>query len=53
MKKIKVKMNKQIYLGFSILELSKIRMYKFWYEYIKPKHGKAGQSYAIWILTVL
>ena len=38
MKKIKLKMNKQIYLGFSILEVSKILMYKFWYGYIKPKY---------------
>ena len=46
MKKIKVKMNKQIYLGFPILELSKIRMYKFWYKYIKPKHeGRAKLCY--------
>ena len=40
MKKIKVKMNKPIYLGFSILELSEIRMYKFWYEYLKPKYNE-------------
>ena len=32
-------MNKPIYLGFSILELSKIHMYKFWYEYLKPKYN--------------
>ena len=33
-------MNKTIYLGFSILDLSKIVMYEFWYDYIKPKYGK-------------
>ena len=40
MKKIKVKMNKPIYLGFSVLELSKIRMYKFSYEYSNPKYNE-------------
>ena len=38
MKKAKVKMNKSIYLGLSILDLSKIVMYEFWYDYIKPKY---------------
>ena len=38
MKKIKVKMNKPLYLGFSILEFSGALMYEFWYDYIKPKH---------------
>ena len=38
MKKAKVKMNKPIYLGLSILEISKILMYEFWYGYMKPKH---------------
>ena len=28
-------MNEPVYLGLSILELSKIAMYKFWYDYIK------------------
>ena len=37
MKKIKVKMNKPVYLGLSILEIGKTLIYKFWYEYIKPK----------------
>ena len=37
-KKTKVKMNKPVYLGFSILEISKTLMYGFWYEYIKPKY---------------
>ena len=36
-KKTKVKMNKPIYLGLSILEISKILMYEFRYDYMKPK----------------
>ena len=39
MKKTKVKMNKPVYLGLSILEISKKFMYKFWYDYMKPKYG--------------
>ena len=39
MKKTKAKMNKPIYLGLSILEISKILMYEFWYDYMKPKHN--------------
>ena len=39
MKKIKIKMSKPIYLGLSILEISKTLMYKFWYDYMKPKYG--------------
>ena len=35
MKKAKVKMNKPVYLGFSILEISKTLMYEFWYSCIK------------------
>ena len=38
MKKTKVKMNKSIYLGMSILDISKTLMYKFWYDYFKPKY---------------
>ena len=39
MKKIRVKMTKPLYLGMSILDISKILMYKFWYDYINPKYG--------------
>ena len=38
MKKIKVKTNKPVYLGLSVLEISKTFMYEFWYDYIKPKY---------------
>ena len=37
--KVKVKMNKPIYLGLSILEISKIIIYEFWYDCIKRKYG--------------
>ena len=32
-------MNKPIYLGLSILEISKILMYEFWYDYMKQNMG--------------
>ena len=38
MKKTKVKVNKPVYLGMSMLDISKMLMYKFWYDYIKPKY---------------
>ena len=37
MNKTKVKVNKPIYLGLSILDISKILMYKFWYDYVETK----------------
>ena len=38
MKKINVKMNKPVYLGLPMLEISKTLMYEFWYDYIKPNY---------------
>ena len=38
-KKTKVKMNKLVYLGMSILDITKTLMYKCWCEYIKRKYG--------------
>ena len=38
MKKTRAKMNKPLYLGMSILDISKTHMYEFWYEYIDPKY---------------
>ena len=36
-------MNKPVYLGLSILELSKILMYEFWYDYLKTKYGEKAK----------
>ena len=38
MKKVKVKMDKPIYLAMTIFDISKIPMYQFWYDYLKPKY---------------
>ena len=39
MKKTEIHMNKLVYLRLSILELNKILMYEFWYDYGKPKYS--------------
>ena len=39
MKKTKVKTNNPIYSGLPILEINKILMYEFWYDYMKPKYN--------------
>ena len=51
-------MNKPFYLGLSILELSKILMYEFQYDYIKPKYDEKAKlcymdtdSFIIYIKT--
>ena len=43
MKKTKVKMNKPVYLGLSILEISKTLIYEFWYDYMKPEYADNGK----------
>ena len=45
MGKIKVVMEKPIYLGQAILDLSKIVMYKFHYDYMKPKFKDSQLCY--------
>ena len=38
-KKTVIKANKPIYLGLAILSLSKIKMYEYWYDEMKPKYN--------------
>ena len=48
MRKTQILMNNPVYLGLSILDLSKTVMYKFWYDYVKPKYGENAKL-CIWI----
>ena len=36
-------MNKPVYLGLSILEISKIVLHEFWYDYAKPKYEEKAK----------
>ena len=47
MKKTQILMNKPVYLGLSILDLSKTGMYEFQYDYLKPKYGENLKFYYI------
>ena len=58
MKKIKLKTNKPLYFGMSILDISKTLMHKFWFDYIKLKYGDRAKlcftdtdSFVIHIMT--
>ena len=57
-KKTRIKMNKLVYLGISILDIIKTLMYEFWSDYIKPKYGDRAKlcymdtdSFVIYIKT--
>ena len=36
-------MNKPVHLGLLIVELSKVIMYEFWYDYVKLKYGEKAK----------
>ena len=40
---LKNKLKKPVYLELSKLELSKILMYDFWYDYVKPQYDKKAK----------
>ena len=51
-------MNKPIYLGLLVLNISKTLIYEFWYNYIKPKYADRAKlcytdtdSFVIYIKT--
>ena len=52
-KKIQIFMNTPVYLGLSILEISKIVIYEFWYDYVKLNIGEKTLKYVKWILIAL
>ena len=43
MKKTEILMNKAVHLGLSILKVSEILMYEFWYNYVKPKYDEKAK----------
>ena len=48
MRKTQTLMNKSVFLGLSILDLSKTLMYEFWHNYVKSKYDEM-QNFVIWI----
>ena len=49
MGKTQILMNKPVYLGLSILDLSKTVMYQFWYDYPKPEYGENAKLIGLMI----
>ena len=47
MKKTQILLNKLAYLGLSISEISKIVMYEFRYDYVKPKYGEKAKLFCM------
>ena len=45
MKRTRLFMNKPVNLGLSILEISTIVMYEFWYDYMKSKYREKVKLY--------
>ena len=45
MNKTEILMKKSVCLGLSILELCKILMQDFWYDYVKSKYAKKVKLY--------
>ena len=45
MKQTQILINKIVYLGLSILEISKVVMHGFWYDWVKPKYGEKAKLF--------
>ena len=50
---LEIEMNKPVYLGFSILEISKTLMYEYWHDYIKPKYQNNAKTMLYGYLFIL
>ena len=37
-------MNKPVYVGLSILDLSETAVYEFWYNYVKPRIWRTSKT---------
>ena len=46
-KNTQIFMRKLVYLGLSMLEISKALLHEFWYDYVKPKYGE--KKVRIWL----
>ena len=47
MKKTKITMNKPVYLGLSVLDISKTKIYGFWLDYLKRQYGDKSKLYYV------
>ena len=52
LKRAQILVNKPVYLGLPILEISKLIMYEFWYDYVKPEYGEKA-NYVTWMQAPL
>ena len=52
MRKTQTLMNKPVFIGLPILDLSKTVMYEFWYDYVKQNMTKK-QNFVIWTQAAL
>ena len=51
--KVTLTLNKAAYIGMCILELSKVLMYEFHYDYIKNKYGNNSRLLLIIMLLII
>ena len=56
--KKKIFLNKPVYLGLAILEISEIVIHMFWYDYVRCKYGEKANlcymdtgSFTIYLIT--
>ena len=49
MRKTQILMKKSVYLGLSILDLSKSVMYEFWYDYSKMVKKQELDSFIVYV----